>query len=168
MIIYHGSDTVVKKPKILQSNRLLDFGIGFYTTSNREQAARWAEKVSIRNNTGVKYLSIYDFDIEKAQKELSIIKFKSGDEKWLDFITLNRRGKGISEDYDIVIGPVADDNVYLTVKLFEVGVLDKEEALIRLKAEKLFNQILFHNEKALQFCIFTGYEDLGGNKYGQK
>ncbi|MCT4617877.1 MAG: DUF3990 domain-containing protein [Marinisporobacter sp.] len=164
MKIYHGSDIVVKEPKILQSNRLLDFGIGFYTTSNKEQAVRWAKKVGSRNNTGKEFLSVYNFDIEKAKNELRIIEFLVADEKWLDFITANRRGKELLEKYDIVMGPVADDNVYLTVKLFETGVLDKEETLKRLKIEKLFNQILFHTDKALNFCVFDHYEDLGGQR----
>ncbi|WP_102399687.1 DUF3990 domain-containing protein [Haloimpatiens massiliensis] len=166
MKIYHGSDVIVENPKILQSNRLLDFGIGFYTTSNKEQAIRWAEKVSLRNNTVKKFLSVYNFDIEKAQQELKIIEFKYADEKWLDFITANRRGKEISQEYDVIIGPVADDNVYLTVKLFETGVLDKETALKKLKIEKLFNQILFHTHKSLKYCLFDYYEDLGGNRNG--
>ncbi|MBC7960855.1 MAG: DUF3990 domain-containing protein [Vallitaleaceae bacterium] len=160
MNIYHGSDVVVVKPEILQSSRLLDFGIGFYTTSKKEQAVRWAEKVSIRNNTTRKLLSVYNFEIEKAKKELSIIQFTAADEKWLKFITLNRTGKRISEEYDIVIGPVADDNVYLTVKLFETGVLDEGETLKRLKVEKLFDQILFHTEEGLRFCAFDHYENL--------
>ena len=79
----------------------------------------------------------------------------------MDFITTNRSGKEVSEEYDIVIGPVADDNVYLTVKLFETGVLDKEEALKRLKIEKLFDQILFHTQKALEFCVFDHFEEWG-------
>ena len=166
MNLYHGSDIVVEKPEIFQSNRLLDFGIGFYTTSNKKQAVRWAEKVSIRNNTNKKLLSVYCFDIEEAKKELNIIVFKSADEKWLDFITANRRGREISDEYDIVIGPVADDNVYLSVKLFETGVLDKSEALKRLKVEKLFDQILFHTEKGLRHCVFDHYEDLGGESNG--
>jgi len=166
--IYHGSDSVVEKPEILQSNRLLDFGIGFYTTSNKEQANRWAEKVSLRNNSGEKFLSVYKLDKEEAKQQLNIIEFISADEKWLDFITVNRRGKEIPQEYDIVIGPVADDNVYLTVKLFETGVLDKEEALKRLKIEKLFNQILFHTVKSLKFCVFDHYEDLGGKGNGEK
>ena len=162
MNLYHGSDIVVEKPEIFQSNRLLDFGTGFYTTSKKEQAIRWAEKVSIRNNTNKKLLTVYNFDIDKARKELNIISFTSADEKWLDFITANRIGRGISEEYDIVIGPVADDNVYLSVKLFETGILDKGEALKRLKIQKLFDQILFHTEKGLRRCVFDHYEDLGG------
>ena len=166
MNIYHGSDVVIEKPKIFQSNRLLDFGIGFYTTSNKEQAVRWAEKVGLRNNSGKKLLSVYNFDTEKAKRELNIIKFISADEKWLDFIVANRIGKEILEEYDIVIGSVADDNVYLTIKLFETGVLDKEEALKRLKIEKLFDQILFHTLKALEFCVFDHYEDWGVKSHG--
>ena len=166
MDVYHGSDIVVEKPEILQSSRLLDFGIGFYTTSNKEQAIRWAEKVSIRNKTGRKLLSIYKFDLEKAKSELQVIEFISADEKWLDFITANRRGKAILEEYDIVLGPVADDNVYLVVKLFETGVLDREETMMRLKVEKLFDQVLFHTEKGLAFCIFDHYEESGGDING--
>lgn len=166
MNIYHGSDVVVERPKILKSNRMLDFGMGFYTTSNKEQAIRWAERVSLRNNTGEKFLSVYKFNIERVKSEVKVIEFKFADEKWLDFITANRREKEILDEYDIVIGPVADDNVYLTVKLFETGVLDKKEAVKRLKVEKLFDQILFHTEKGLEFCIFDMYENLGGENNG--
>lgn len=72
----------------------------------------------------------------------------------------------MAEEYDIVMGPVADDNVYLTVKLFETGVLDKQEALKRLKVEKLFDQISFHTNKGLKFCLFDQYKDLGGKSNG--
>ncbi|MDF2854660.1 MAG: hypothetical protein K0Q87_511 [Neobacillus sp.] len=157
MIIYHGSDLIVDKPEILKSNRLLDFGMGFYTTSSKEQASRWAEKVSARNNTDKKIISVYQFDFENAKKELKIIEFNSADEKWLKFITNNRNGKNIEEKYDIVLGPVADDNVYLTAKLFETGVLGIEEALLRLKVAKLFDQIHFYTNKSLKFCIYDHY-----------
>lgn len=94
---YHGSHVVVNNPVILKSNGLLDFGIGFYTTSNKEQVVHWAKKVSVRNNTGNQYLSVYNFNIKKL-------------EQWLEFITANRRGYDITNKYDIVIGPAADDN----------------------------------------------------------
>lgn len=162
MLIYHGSDVVVGKPKILNSNRLLDFGEGFYTTSNKIQASRWAKKVAHRNDSKDQYLSVYKFDIKQAKNQLIVIEFDSPNKRWLDFITSNRRGNAVQEEYDIVIGPVADDNVYLTVKLFESGVLDSEETLKRLKVEKLFNQILFHSNKSLEFCEFNHSLDFGG------
>ncbi len=162
MNIYHGSDVIVDKPMVLKSNRLLDFGTGFYTTSNKEQAIRWAKKVSLRNNSKNKYLSIYQFDIEKAKEKLHIIEYLHANGEWLDFITANRRGRDISSEYDIIIGPVADDNVYSTVKLFETGILNKEEAIKRLKVVKLYDQILFHTNLALEFCLFNSYVFLGG------
>ncbi len=166
MIIYHGSDVVVDKPEILQSNRLLDFGVGFYTTSSKQQAIRWAKKVSNRNKTKSQFLSVYNFDLDKAEKQLKVIEFISPDDEWLNFITANRSGKSVKREYDIAIGPVADDNVYLTVKLYESGFLDLEEALKRLKVEKLFDQILFHTQEALESCVFDHYEDLGGKSNG--
>ena len=163
MIIYHGSDLAIKKPEILVSDRFLDFGMGFYTTSNKEQATRWASKVSSRNKAKDKILSVYEFDLVKAKKELKVLEFPSPDEKWLNFVTSNRNGKIIDEEYDIVIGPVADDNVYLTVKLFETNVLSIDETLRRLKVEKLFDQILFHTLRSLEVCVFDHYEVLGGD-----
>ena len=162
MIVYHGSNVVVEKPKILQSARMLDFGIGFYTTSNKEQAARWAEKVAGRREPDEQIVSIYEFDFDTAERELSIIQFDEPTENWLDFVCDNRSGRELADPYDIVIGPVADDMVYTVVQYYENGVYDKDEAIKRLKVEALFNQILFHTEKALAYCCFTGFEKLGG------
>lgn len=75
MIIYHGSNVVVEQPKIMQGERMLDFGTGFYTTSNKEQAMLWAQRVSERRKPKDKLLSIYEFDIEAAQRNLAIIHF---------------------------------------------------------------------------------------------
>jgi TPR repeat protein len=153
MIIYHGSDVIVQKPKILKSNRFLDFGTGFYTTTNKQQAIRWAKKVAKRNDTTVFFVSIYEYNEKEAHKKLKILEFKEADENWLDFVQKNRNGIR-TEAYDIVSGPVADDNVYLSIKLFETGVLNKEETLKRLKIRKLYNQILFHSEESLKYCQY--------------
>lgn len=153
MIIYHGSDVIVQKPRILKSNRFLDFGTGFYTTTNKQQALRWAKKVAKRNDATAFFVSIYEFNKKEAHRNLRVLEFKEADEKWLNFVQKNRNGIR-TDDYDIVSGPVADDNVYLSIKLFETGVLNKEETLKRLKIRKLFNQILFHSEKSLKYCQF--------------
>lgn len=166
MIIYHGSTVVVDKPKIFQSERFLDFGSGFYATTNKEQATRWALKVAARRKAEEKYISIYEFDYERARKDLKIIHFGEPDEVWLNFICACRSGKFMKEKYDLVLGPVADDNVYATVQLFEVGVLNKEETVRRLKVEKLFDQVLFHTEKALSLCTFKEFILLEGEYDG--
>jgi len=159
MVIYHGSDVAVTNPIILSSNRLLDFGEGFYTTSSHEQASRWAGRVSMRKKTSSKIISIYDFDLEKAARDLQIIRFDSPDSEWLRFVTMCRSGKETGLRYDIAMGPVANDNVYATIQLFESGLLSQEETIIRLKVEKIFDQILFHTEQALNYCTYIKHEN---------
>ena len=164
MIIYHGSNVVVEHPQILHGERMLDFGIGFYTTSNREQAIRWAEIVAKRRELKDRLLSIYEFDSEVAERDLVIIRFDEPNGEWLDFVCDNRSGRKSTKPYDIVIGPVADDKVYMVVQYYENGVYDKEDAIKRLKVEELYNQILFHTKKSLNYCRFTEFEKLGGGK----
>ena len=158
MICYHGSDVIVDSPRIFSSQRALDFGDGFYTTTNEMQAKNWALKVSYRNNTIHKYLNKYEFDLEEATKQLIVIRFEKADEKWLDFICDNRNRKDTGK-YDIVIGPVADDKVYRVVVEYENGDVDKEVALKRLKTETLCEQILFHSEESLKYLKFKDAEE---------
>lgn len=157
MICYHGSDTIVDAPKILEAKRPLDFGGGFYVTTSEIQAKKWAVKVAYRSNSNHRCVNRYEFDFEKAKAELSIIHFDIADEKWLNFICDNRSGK-YTGAYDIVIGPVADDRVYRVVVEYENGDLDKENALKKLKAEALCDQILFHTEKSLAYLKYIDTE----------
>ncbi len=159
MICYHGSDMIVDTPKVLEAKRPLDFGGGFYVTTSKEQAKSWSIKVSYRNNNNHKYVNRYEFDFEKANAALKIIDFEVADEKWLNFICDNRSGK-YTGDYDIVIGPVADDRVYRVVVEYENGDLDKETALKNLKTETLCNQILFHTEKSLEYLKYIDTEEI--------
>ena len=163
MILYHGSTVIVSEPKILASERLVDFGVGFYTTINREQAVRWAQRVAVRRKTAQQYISRYEFDLTAAEQSLTILRFEEPDEAWLNFVCACRSGREPEQDYDMAFGPVADDTVYTVVQFYENGVYDKEEAIKRLKVEKLFNQVLFHTEKALQFCRYVGYEEVQAN-----
>ena len=158
MICFHGSDTIVDKPRILDAKRPLDFGGGFYTTTSEIQAKNWAIKVSYRNNTIQKYINKYEFNLDDAKNNLNVIVFEKADEKWLDFICANRNRK-YTGDYDIVIGPVADDKVYRVIVEYENGDVDKELALKRLKTETLCDQILFHTEESLKFLKFIGVEE---------
>ena len=166
MIIYHGSNVIVEQPKILQNERMLDFGIGFYTTSNKEQAIRWTEIVANRHIIKDQILSVYEFDYEAAKRETTIIYFDEPNGEWLDFVTANRTGREITEYYDIVIGPVANDQVFATVILYEQGFLDKDAAIKALKVQGLFNQILFHTETSLHYCRFIEHIKIGGTENG--
>jgi hypothetical protein len=166
MILYHGSTVPVDAPKILPNQRLLDFGQGFYTTTNQQQAIRWAQRVSVRRKEPGQFLSIYEFDLEQAEKDLKILHFETPDVHWLDFVCGCRMGKPPVKDYDMVFGPVADDTVYATVQLYELGVLDEAETLKRLKVQQLFDQILFHTQRALSYCKFQKSIPLGGADHG--
>ena len=157
MICYHGSDTIVDLPKILDAKRPLDFGEGFYVTTSGNQAKSWALKVAYRNNSKHKCVNRYEFDFEKAKSNLVIMCFKVADEKWLDFICDNRSGN-YTGNYDIVIGPVADDRVYRVVVEYENGDMDRETALKNLKTESLCDQILFHTEKSLEYLKYIDTE----------
>lgn len=157
MICYHGSDTIVDTPKILDAKRPLDFGGGFYVTTSELQAKSWAKKVAYRNNNGYMCVNRYEVDLEQAELDLKIIRFEVADEKWLDFICANRQGKEIG-NYDMVIGPVADDRVYRVVVEYENGDMDKETALKNLKTEQLCDQILFHTEMSLEYLKYIDTE----------
>ena len=158
MKVYHGSLVIVENPEIRVGDRYLDFGYGFYTTMNEEQAVKWTAKQKKRKGPDIGYVSAYDSDLEKAEAELKILRFDKADKEWLDFVFANRKGQS-RETYDIVIGPVADDGVYEVVRLYEIGVYDLEEALKRLKVEELYNQVLFHTEKSLAYLKFIGMEE---------
>jgi hypothetical protein len=145
MIVYHGSYTVVEKPDIIHSRKNVDFGRGFYTTPLFEQAQKWCKKFKEKNNSAV--VSIYEFD-ESAYHESKILRFDTYSETWLDFILQCRRGKDKS-GYDIVMGGVANDKVFNTVELFFDGLIDKSEAIKRLRYEKPNFQIAFRSQKVI-------------------
>jgi len=165
MTIYHGSNVAVKSPKILGSNRFLDFGEGFYTTSSYEQANRWAQRVRDNRKSEQSIISVYNFDMEKADRDLQIIRFDAPTSEWLRFVIACRKGNEFEKRYDIAMGPVANDNVYTAIKLFETGVLSENETIIRLKVEKIYNQILFHTEQALNYCVYMKHENPAGVLY---
>jgi len=162
MVIYHSSTIGVEAPKILKSERMLDFGEGFYTTSNREQADRWAEIVAAKRKTIARVITEYEFDIDAAKKELVVISFDKPDDEWLEFVCQNRSGRIPPEPYDIATGPVANDQVYTVVVLYEQGVLSREAAIMELKVRELYNQILFHTEKSLNYCRYIRHTEIGG------
>lgn len=156
MILYHGSNVAVPKPKLIYQNRFLDFGFGFYTTTNKMQAIAFADKVYKRRRDGEKVVSVYELDEQIAFTECSILRFNSPDEAWLDFVSENRRGNYKGQVYDMIYGPVANDDVYTTFTLYHAGVLTKEQALEALKIKKLYNQLVLATEKSLNYLNFAG------------
>ena len=162
MIIYHGSNMVVEKPRLINQNRTLDFGYGFYTTTNESQARNFAEKVTDRQESGTPCVSMYEVpDFDELKKKYSVLKFDKADGEWLDFVHANRNGESIAEHYDIIIGPVANDTIYRKFVAYEEGILTKEETIARLKVKKLYNQMTFATEEALGELRYIGQLDEG-------
>jgi len=155
MKLYHGGINRVEKPVLLQVSRKLDFGAGFYTTSDFEQAKRWATIKQQRNNSESAVVSVYSLNLSAA---LNIKKFKYANEEWLDFIMKHRMGINISDKFDIIMGPVANDTLYQTLSLYERKILTYEETIVRLRVHELTDQITFKTEKALSFLTYESEE----------
>jgi len=150
MILYHGSYLEVNAPDLKHSRLDVDFRRGFYTTPIYKQAEKWCGKFIRRGKDGI--VSEYDFD-ETALQSLKVLKFDSYNEEWLDFIMCCRNKKDNS-DYDIVIGGVANDKVFNTVELFFDGLIDKSEALKRLRYKKPNLQLCFRTMSAIKKLKF--------------
>lgn len=146
LILYHGSNIEVKNPKIIKGRFIKDFGYGFYCTIKEEQAKRW----SLRNGSGgvvskYKYIS---------EEDLNIKIFDKMTEEWLDFIVSCRNGK--SHKYDIVEGPMADDQIYNYITQFIQGIINREQFWIMIKFNYLTHQICFCTEKSLNALEYIG------------
>ena len=159
MILYHGSNTVVEKPRLIEQNRFLDFGYGFYTTTNKEQAENFAKKVVVRKG-GTPIVNVYEIDDNIGSALLKIKRFIAPDEEWLDFVSAHRNGTYDKEYYDLIIGAVANDDVYRTLQVYSAGLLTKEQALEALKIKKLFNQYVFTTNEAISLLKFVKSEEV--------
>lgn len=154
MKIYHGSLETVKHPIIIQPNRKLDYGEGFYATTSEKQAKEWAERRMLENKVTHGFVNVYEFDAEKLSNFKSLI-FNEPTEEWANFVMANRTQKDFAHDYDIVYGPVANDRVYFQFSLYESGAIGIETLIHELKTYKLVDQYLFHTEKALTALHFV-------------
>lgn len=152
MKLYHGSNIEVKKPKLLPHARALDFGSGFYLTSSMEQASRWSQLKAKRQRNGKPIVSVFEIN-ETELNDLSILTFDNASAEWLRFISSHRRLENVENNWDIVVGPVANDNTMPVLNLYFKGSYDEEEALKRLLPQKLKDQYAFKTEKALKLLI---------------
>ena len=154
MLLYHGSNVEVSKPQILTSDRRLDFGKGFYLTSNFDQAKRWAELTVKRRETGKATVSVFNFD-DTSVSDLKILHFSQAQKEWLEYVTMNRKKQVIpNDDYDVVIGPVANDRTMPVISLYFAGIYDIEETIKRLMPQKLCDQYAFRTENAIKKLKF--------------
>lgn len=148
-IIYHGSYCKIETPEIIEGEFTKDFGTGFYCTILEEQAIKWAKKYD------TPIINEYEYN---ENPELKIKNFTLMTEEWLDFIINCRMGK--KHDYDIVIGAMADDQVYNYVTDLVSGVITREAFWELAKFRHPTHQIAFCNEQALKCIRFVDSKEI--------
>ena len=145
-MVYHGSNVVVQKPKILMNGFYKDFGYGFYCTNIQKQAERWA-----LTKRGNHIVNSYNYE---ENQELNILKFSEMTEEWLDFVVDCRSGK--KHNYDVVEGPMADDTIWDYIEDFVRGNISREAFWVLVKFKYPTHQIVFCTERALDGLSFEG------------
>lgn len=158
--IYHGSLEMVLRPEIRKSNRTLDYGSGFYTTTSYNQAEDWVTRHGKdKDKPCCGYVNVYEVDLE-AVKAGNCLWFDSPTDEWVDFVYANRNNRKFSHSYDYVYGPVANDKVYAAFALYESGLLNKRELIIELKTYTLVDQLLMHTDESLKAITFIEAKEI--------
>ena len=150
MTLYHGSKDIVEYPEIRKARFNKDFYFGFYCTNIEKQAERWATRYGEKG-----YINRYEYT---ENTELKILRFEKMTEEWLDFIIACRSGK--AHDYDIVIGAMADDQIYNYISDYMDGVITREQFWILAKFKYPTHQIVFCTDDALKCLRYRGYEEV--------
>ena len=152
MILYHGTYTDFQEIRLDKCLPYKDFGQGFYLTDIIEQANALAQKKS-RIYGGSPIIQKYEFKQEvMTTGELNVLNFERPTKEWAEFIYKNRnRHTHFSHEYDIVIGPIADDGVAYLLDRFEEGTITLDELAEELEYKRLNSQYYFGNAKALKF-----------------
>lgn len=159
MIVYHGSIETVKKPDVQHSYRTLDFGRGFYVTTVKEQAERWARRKAdiYGNNRAV--VNIYQMNDDT--NGLRVKLFEEDLIEWIDFVCRCRDGEKDYQKYDVIFGKVANDKVFRVVDMYHTGIWDKERALKEIKVYPSYDQIAFIHQKAIDRLLqFESHEEV--------
>lgn len=144
--IYHGSNVIVEEPRIMINGHYKDFGYGFYCTKIEKQAKRWA-----LTKRGESVVNSY---LYTQNDSLKICTFEQMTEDWLQFVINCRRG--IEHSYDIVEGPMADDQIWNYVEDFIDGNISKPAFWELVKFKYPTHQIVFCTESALKTLCYEG------------
>jgi hypothetical protein len=127
MKVYHGSYTAIDEIDLQKCKSGKDFGKGFYVTNLYQQAETWASRKG-RNKKGV--VTEFEFDEFFFEDDLvKVLRFENYDEKWLDFVVLNRKNKSRKQqahDYDIIEGPVVDDRITEQIDDYIDGIISRK------------------------------------------
>ena len=150
MIVYHGSSEIVRRPDVHHSYRALDFGKGFYVTTVREQAEHWARrKADLFGGTPV----VSRYRMRDDLSQFRVKRFPDDLMEWIEFVCDCRDGKPTYQQYDIIIGKVANDKVFRVVDMYHSGIWGKERALQEIRAYPNYDQIAFITQSAIDALL---------------
>ena len=146
--LFHGSYTEVASPIVKLGRAKVDFGQGFYLTMLQAQAEAWAKTISERRKTGTQaVVSTFSLDMDGIKADNYRIKtFETYDLEWLEYVIDCRKGGNLQNQYDLVEGGVANDNVIDTVEDYENGIITAEQALGQLKYKAVNHQLCILNQ----------------------
>lgn len=159
MIVFHGSTEIIKKPDTEHSLRPLDFGKGFYVTTVREQAEKWARRKSVifQKNKAI----VNKYEMSDNFTGLNKKTFDEDLSEWIDFVCACRDEKDVYKSYDVIFGKVANDKVFRVVDMYHQGIWNKERAIEEMKAYPTYDQIAFITQKAVdQLLTFVSREEI--------
>jgi len=165
MVLFHGSNMEIEQINLNRCKPYKDFGTGFYTTELEEQAINMAKR-TVRLSGGKPYITKFSID-DAVFEDRNITRkiFNATTNEWALFVVNNRNRNftdlnsaecNLDNKYDIVIGPIANDDLRLLFDLFEDRIITIEELTDRLRYKKLSNQISFHTDKAVNMLKKTG------------
>ncbi|MGN0885444.1 MAG: DUF3990 domain-containing protein [Candidatus Spyradenecus sp.] len=148
MRVYHGSTLEIKLPDLTCSKRFLDFGPAFYVTTFRPQAERWARRKHARARSPfAPVVNAYELDDDLSA--FSVLRFGGVNEAWLDFVCDCRDGKEVYSRYDVIIGRVADDDVFRTIQSYRQGDIPKARAIELLSFAHPNDQLALRTERVI-------------------
>ena len=164
MRLYHGSNVAFKEIDLSACRPNKDFGRGFYLTPDRIGAEKMARR-TVKRFGGKPYVMNFEFD-EKAIDGIPVKRFQTPDEAWAMFVLANRRParEAIEHNrdnrYGLVIGPIANDDLALLFRQFELGLATVEMLVREMRFKQLTIQYSFHTDDAIRHLKFVGVDDV--------
>jgi hypothetical protein len=159
-IIYHGTIHQFDEVDTNKGKNYKDFGKGFYLAFKKEQSVKLAQKYIRKEHLRSGVVYSYQTNVEEFQKLVDVGRvkyFKEADYDWIDFVLRSRDTRGVWHNYDIVIGPTADDDTKYCLNMYKQGEygpvgseLAKQVLLNNLEIDNLGVQVFIANENGLR------------------
>ena len=152
MRVFHAGYDEIRDPDIRRGRVNADFGQGFYTTDNEEFARRWV----LEKPGADVFVNIYELD----ETGLKVKRFER-DGEWFRYVFSNRRSMPDKlSEYDVIVGPIANDTIFNTMGIMTSGYLTDDEAVQLLTIGPLYSQVVIKSDKAREALRFVSAETL--------